>query len=233
MKNLWQQLRKDGLRIGAVHVGVDLVPFSFGTISSDEDSVREYTLKWLENTMKIMKDVNVNRLIIYPGSKRNYSYLEDAGVYHTGSQTLPSLKRLAVTAKKYNIDILVETIQNQETYRGSKALLELISRVNSPNVKPALNIANVRLQNENPLEAIEELGKDKALEYVHLSNYKRFPNGIRLNNYCSLMQGEISMDVYRQIFKNRQKQGLPVCIYMLTADRPLESLRLVVLSLRK
>jgi len=128
MKKLWARLNEAGLHVGTVHVGVDLVPFNFGTIASDDDKFREPVLKWLEKTMDIMHQAGISRLVLYPGYRRDMSY--ESKLNHFGTHTISSLKRLAEYAEEKGIKIILEGHHHQ-LYRKLNEQLDILKKVNS------------------------------------------------------------------------------------------------------
>ena len=214
MGALWSKLATQGLRVGAVHAGVDMTPFSFGSIASDLDSDREPTLQWLELTMELMRDAGIKRLILYPG----YKVYGDSSPYKS-SQTLASLNRLKTKAQSCGVTIMVETAQGQETYPQTSNLQSLISRVDSPWVEVGMNTANTQLA-----EGSFSTSLANTLDYVHLSNFKPLSNGWKRSNYAPLTGGQISTDSLNSILASRKSSGRATCIYMLQPEDPLGAL---------
>ena len=214
MGALWSKLASQGLRVGAVHAGVDMTPFSFGSIASDLDSDREPTLQWLELTMELMRDAGIKRLILYPG----YKVYGDSSPYKSG-QTLASLNRLKTKARSCDVTIMVETAQGQETYPQTSNLQSLISRVDSPWVKAGMNTANTQLA-----EGSFSTSLANTLDYVHLSNFKPLSNGWKRSNYAPLTGGQISTGSLNSILASRKSSGRATCIYMLQPEDPLGAL---------
>ena len=137
MKELWSLLKENGLRVGAIHAGVDMQPFNFGTISSCDVNFREPVLQWLERTMEQMKRVGIGRMVLYTGYTREHRYLTT--IKHDGSEYLPSLKRLAKSAEKLGLTLVVEGADHQQR-RYDNDLIDLVKQVNSPNVVAGMDI---------------------------------------------------------------------------------------------
>jgi hypothetical protein len=211
MAALWSKLASQGLRVGAVHAGVDMPPFSFGSIASNVVSDREPTLQWLELTMELMRDAGINRLILYPGYTK---YGSPAG--YNSNVTLASLNRLKTKAQSCGVTIMVETAYGQDTYATTSSLQGLISSVNSSWVKTGMNTANTQLT-----EGSFSTTYAQTWDYVHLSNYKLLPNGLKRNNYTPLTDGVITTSTFNSILSSRQGSGRATCIYMLNPDRPI------------
>jgi hypothetical protein len=214
MPALWSMLASQGLRVGAVHAGVDLTPFSFGSIASDLDSDRLPTLEWLELTMELMRDAGIKRLVLYPG----YKVYGDSSPYKS-SQTLASLNRLKTKAQSCGVTIMVEVAQGQETYPQTANLQSLIASVNSPWVKAGMNTANTQLA-----EGSFSTPLANTLDYVHLSNYKPLTNGWKRSNYAPLTDGEMPVATLCAVLADRQSTGRATCIYMLNPNNPLGAL---------
>jgi len=214
MPALWSMLASQGLRVGAVHAGVDMTPFSFGSIASDLDSDRLPTLQWLELTMELMRDAGIKRLVLYPG----YKVYGDSSPYKSG-QTLASLNQLKTKAQSCGITIMVEIAQGQETYPQTANLQGLIASVNSPWVKAGMNTANTQLA-----EGKFSTSLAGTLDYVHLSNYKPLPNGWKRSNYAPLTDGELPVATLCAVLADRQGTGRATCIYMLNPNNPLGAL---------
>ncbi|MCX6873372.1 MAG: sugar phosphate isomerase/epimerase [Verrucomicrobia bacterium] len=214
MAALWSKLGSHGLRVGAVHAGADMPPFSFGSIASDLHSDREPTLQWLELTMELMQDAGIKRLILYPGYK-----VYGSGSPYTSSQTLASLSRLKTKAQSCGVTIMVETAYGQETYLQTANLQGLISSVDSPWVKVGMNTANTWLA-----EGSFSTPLANTLDYVHLSSFKPLTNGWKRSNYAPLTDGEIPVGTLNGILADRRSTGRATCIYMLSPDNPLGAL---------
>jgi sugar phosphate isomerase/epimerase len=146
MKELWGLLKENGLRVGAIHAGVDMQPFNFGTLSSSDKNFREPVLQWLEKTMGQMKKAGIDRLVLYTGYKREHRYLQT--LKHDGSEYLPSLKRLAKTAETLGLTLVVEGADHQQCRRDSE-LIELVNQVNSPAVAAGMDIGSSALFKAN------------------------------------------------------------------------------------
>jgi sugar phosphate isomerase/epimerase len=214
MGALWSKLASHGLRVGAVHAGVDMTPFSFGSIASNVASDREPTLEWLELTMELMQAAGIKRLILYPGYIK---YGSPPG--YNSRMTLASLNRLKTKAQNCGVCIIIETAYGQEAYPHTANLQSLISSVNSSWVKAGMNTANTQL-----LEGSFSTALANTLDYVHLSNYTPLSNAMKKNNYTPLTVGEISASSLKSILSGRRNAGRATCIYMLQPDNPLGAL---------
>ncbi|MCX6873370.1 MAG: TIM barrel protein [Verrucomicrobia bacterium] len=211
---LWSKLASQGLRVGAVHAGVDMPPFSFGSIASNVALDREPTLEWLELTLELMRDAGIKRLILYPG----YTKYGSAPGYNS-NVTLASLNRLKTKAQSCGVTIMVEVAQGQDTYANTSSLQGLIASVNSPWVKAGINTANTQLA-----EGKFSASLAGTLDYVHLSNYKPLTNGCKRSNYAPLTDGEMPVATLGAVLADRQSTGRPTCIYMLNPNNPLGDL---------
>jgi sugar phosphate isomerase/epimerase len=144
---------------------------------------------------------------------------------------VPSIKRLAKTAEKHGITIIIESVPHQ-IFPQIDDLEGLIREVNSPNLKMSMNTANIKLLGQEPSEVYSHLMNKGGAGYVHLSNYKPFSNGNTNNNYSPLADGEIPVSFYSDLFKKHNSKELPCSIYMLSND-PFNALKETMKGLRK
>lgn len=218
MQEIWSLLQANGLRVGAIHAAVDMAPFSFGNIASDNPTPdREPVLEWLELTMDLMHDAGITRLILYPGY-RNGSMAAPFSSTHAVS----SFQRLAAKAGTCGVKIIIEISRGQELYTSTAAVQGLVNTINSPNVSAGVNTANSSMRNENPITAINSIGGTNV-EYVHLASFSGSENN-GLIYYNSLQQGYVSINNMKTIYNARRAAGKATSIYLVEPEAPVDTL---------
>ena len=228
-KDVWSLLKKEGMTVGAVHAGPDLVPFNFGVISSDDPDFIDPLLAWLEKTMEIMADAGIPRLVLYPGYRTRVIYI-DQKISHAGSHTPKSLKRLCKKAKELGLEIIIESAPYQ-LYQKPEDLVKLAKDINSPVLKLGFDTgATAMIHNGNDIESnldktLKFLSESELLDYVHLSDLRHHPNGTLIHNHKPLGEGIIPENAYKKMLSICHDINKPVSLYLLVSkEEPLKAL---------
>ena len=233
MANLWRELHSAGLRVGAVNAGVDLTPYSAGGLGTKVARRRETTLAWLERIMDLMSPAGIERLIVYPDKvDENYQSLEE----HRQMMG-QSLARLAVKAQERGITICLENMPRAVSWGPplsghSHELLSFIAAADSSAIKPALDTAHATIAGQEILQAFERL-RPQGLQYVHLSDCRRLPNGLILDRHLPLATGDVDAAVLRKVFTQCKQAGLATCLHITAQSDPLGALRQTLQALRE
>jgi len=166
-------------------------------IASPDAAERQDTLSYIQDCIDLAADLECRMVVVGGGWSVQPHQRADAWEW-----AVEGLAQAARYAEKRGVTLAVETINRQraDVIVSTGDVLAMIHAVGSPAMRPMMDFYHLHLEDEDPILAIQRLGKDLA--YVHFLDARRANRSRQV-----LGKGEIPLDLILAALREAGYEG--------------------------
>ena len=165
------ELKKLGEELGLTYV-VNCGPSKEYDLASPDKAVRDNGVKWFIELMENMYKLGSKTIAgaIYSFWPSDFKYVDKKAAWE---DSIESLKAIAPTAEKYDIECALEVLNRNETYilTTCEEAKEYCDRIGSKNINILLDTYHMNIEEDNMYDALRNAGD--MLGHVHVGECNR------------------------------------------------------------